>query len=54
MKRTTIWLTNAQVKALAKISKDTGMKQAELIRRCLDDGLRIGVEIYRSKRRKTQ
>jgi len=52
MKRTTIWLTNVQVKALAKASKDTGMKQAELIRRYIDDGLRVGVEIYR--RRKTQ
>jgi len=39
MKRTTIWLTDAQVKALAKIAKKTGMKQAELIRRFLDEGI---------------
>jgi hypothetical protein len=40
MKRTTIWLTDAQVKALAKVSKKTGMKQAELIRRFIDAGLK--------------
>jgi len=40
MKRTTIWLTDAQVKALAKVSKKTGMKQAELIRRFIDVGLK--------------
>jgi predicted DNA-binding protein len=39
MKRTTVWLTDAQVKALAKISKKTGMKQAELIRRYIDEGI---------------
>jgi hypothetical protein len=39
MKRTTIWLTDSQVKALAKISKKTGMKQAELIRRFIDLGI---------------
>jgi len=39
MKRTTIWLTDSQVKALAKISKKTGMKQAELIRRFIDRGI---------------
>jgi predicted DNA-binding protein len=39
MKRTTIWLTESQVKALAKISKKTGMKQAELIRRFIDRGI---------------
>ena len=39
MKRTTIWLTESQVKSLAKISKKTGMKQAELIRRFVDDGI---------------
>ena len=37
MKRTTIWLTDSQVKALAKISKKTGMKQAEMIRRLLTE-----------------
>jgi hypothetical protein len=40
MKRTTIWLTNSQVAELAKISKKTGIKQAELIRRYIDAGLR--------------
>jgi predicted DNA-binding protein len=40
MKRTTIWLTDSQVTALAKLSKKTGMKQAELIRRFIDAGLK--------------
>lgn len=39
MKRTTIWLTDSQVQKLAKISKKTGIKQAELIRRFIDTGL---------------
>jgi len=40
MKRTTIWLTDSQVAALAKLSKKTGMKQAELIRRYIDAGIK--------------
>ena len=40
MKRTTIWLSEQQVKQLAKLSKKTGIKQAELIRRFLDAGLK--------------
>jgi len=39
MKRTTIWLTDSQVQKLAKLSKKTGTKQAELIRRFVDAGL---------------
>jgi predicted DNA-binding protein len=39
MKRTTIWLTEPQLKKLNQISKNTGMKQAELIRRLIDAGL---------------
>jgi predicted DNA-binding protein len=39
MKRTTIWLSDLQVKALAKLSKKTGIKIAELIRRFIDEGL---------------
>ena len=39
MKRTTIWLSGQQVKALAKLSKKTGIKQAELIRRFIDAGI---------------
>jgi predicted DNA-binding protein len=39
MKRTTIWLTDSQVQKLAKLSKKTGTKQAELIRRFIDAGL---------------
>jgi predicted DNA-binding protein len=39
MKRTTIWLTPAQVQGLAKVSKKTGLRQAELIRRFVDAGL---------------
>lgn len=37
MKRTTVWLTDPQVKALARIAKKTEMKQAELIRRSIDE-----------------
>jgi len=40
MKRTTIWLTDSQVAALAKLRKKTGTKQAELIRRFIDAGLK--------------
>jgi predicted DNA-binding protein len=39
MRRTSVWLTDSQVKALAKLSKKTGMKQAELVRRFIDDGI---------------
>jgi ribbon-helix-helix protein len=39
MKRTTIWLSDQQVKELAKLSKKTGIKQAELIRRFIDAGV---------------
>jgi predicted DNA-binding protein len=39
MKRTTIWLSEQQVKELAKLSKKTGIKQAELIRRFIDAGI---------------
>jgi predicted DNA-binding protein len=39
MKRTTIWLSGQQVKELAKLSKKTGIKQAELIRRFIDAGI---------------
>jgi DNA-binding MarR family transcriptional regulator len=39
MKRTTIWLTEQQLKRLADRSKKTGIKVAELIRRLIDDGL---------------
>lgn len=39
MKRTTIWLTEPQVKKLAAASKKTGIAVAELIRRYIDAGL---------------
>jgi predicted DNA-binding protein len=39
MKRTTIWLSDQQVRELAKLSKKTGIKQAELIRRFIDAGI---------------
>ena len=39
MKRTTVWLADAQVKKLAELSKRTGLKVAELIRRYIDEGL---------------
>jgi predicted DNA-binding protein len=37
MKRTTIWLTQRQCERLAVMSQATGTKQAELIRRALDE-----------------
>ncbi len=40
MKRTTIWLSQPQVEKLAKLSKRTGLKVAELIRRFIDAGLK--------------
>jgi predicted transcriptional regulator len=40
MKRTTIWLTDAQVKALEKLSSRTGTKIAEIVRRALDEYLK--------------
>jgi predicted DNA-binding protein len=39
MKRTTIWLSDQQVKELARLSKKTGIKQAELVRRFIDAGI---------------
>ena len=39
MKRTTIWLTDAQIKQLARVSKKRGIPIAELIRRYIDRGL---------------
>ncbi len=51
MKVARIPLTNAQIKALAKVSKDTGMKQTEVLRRCVEEALK-GTEIY--PRRKAQ
>jgi hypothetical protein len=40
MRRTTIWLTEPQIKALEKLAKKTGLAQAELIRRFIDAGLK--------------
>jgi len=40
MKRTTVWLTSSQTEGLEVLSKKTGTKQAELIRRALDDFLK--------------
>jgi hypothetical protein len=39
MKRTTIWITDAQIKQLARVSKKRGIAIAELIRRYVDRGL---------------
>jgi len=39
MKRTTIWLTEGQLKQLARVSKKRGLAIAELIRRYVDRGL---------------
>jgi predicted DNA-binding protein len=40
MKRTTIWLSEQQIQQLTKLSKRTGIKVAELIRRFIDVGLK--------------
>jgi hypothetical protein len=40
MRRTTVWLTKQQIAELAKLSKRTGIKVAELIRRFIDEGLK--------------
>jgi predicted DNA-binding protein len=40
MKRTTIWLTPMQANKLNSLSKNTGIKVAELIRRYVDEGLK--------------
>jgi hypothetical protein len=40
MRRTTVWLTQPQIKALEKLAKKTGLAQAELIRRFIDAGLK--------------
>jgi hypothetical protein len=40
MKRTTVWLTSSQTQCLEALSRKTGTKQAELIRRALDDFLK--------------
>lgn len=39
MKRTTIWLSDSQVRELARLSKKTGITVAELIRRFIDAGI---------------
>lgn len=39
MKRTTVWMTPQQIAKLAGMSKRTGIKTAELIRRFIDEGL---------------
>jgi predicted DNA-binding protein len=39
MSRTTIWLTQSQCERLAALSQHSGTKQAELIRRALDQFL---------------
>jgi len=36
MKRTTIFLTEKQIVTIKRISKDTGLAMADLIRRALD------------------
>jgi hypothetical protein len=40
MKRTTVFLTPAQILKLQKMSDKTGLKMSELIRRFIDDGLK--------------
>lgn len=39
MRRTTVWLSQDQIKRLLKLAKKKGIKQAELIRRFIDVGL---------------
>jgi predicted DNA-binding protein len=40
MKRISVWLSEVQIKRLRQVSKRTGLKMAELIRRFIDEGLR--------------
>jgi len=40
MKRTTVWLSEQQIKKLQKEAKRSGIKMAELVRRYIDAGLR--------------
>ena len=40
MKRTTVWLSKPQIEKLVKLSKRTGIKMSELIRRFIDEGLK--------------
>ena len=42
MKRTTMWLSESQIDKLTKLSKKTGIKMAELVRRFIDEGLKRG------------
>jgi Ribbon-helix-helix domain len=39
MKRTTVWLTEEQVKQLRAVAKRTGMQVAQIIRLYVDAGL---------------
>lgn len=39
MKRTSVWMTPQQIAKLNTVSKRTGIKPAELIRRYIDEGL---------------
>jgi len=40
MKRVSLFLSEAQIRQLAALSKKTGLKVAELIRRYIDEGLK--------------
>jgi hypothetical protein len=40
MKRVSLFLTENQIRQLAALSKRTGLKVAELIRRFIDEGLK--------------
>jgi hypothetical protein len=40
MKRVALFLTEVQIAALRKVSKRTGLKVAELVRRYIDEGLK--------------
>ena len=40
MKRVSLFLAEVQIKQLKAISKQTGIKAAELIRRYIDEGLK--------------
>lgn len=39
LKRTTIWLTEPQVKAITRLAKQKGLKAADVTRRLIDAGL---------------
>jgi Ribbon-helix-helix domain len=47
MKRVNVYLTEQQIAALQQLSKQTGLKFAELMRRMIDEGITASKEKQR-------